>query len=280
MADIQTFSALVDSLAKNNDLLQFNCFGDRKGIIHLRAQFTKEGIVFEDIPKVSMRIKSGRQLKRNKYRAAKWRDDDSQISSETPPTDNAIICDQSSPKEILRNESNSEKSPIPNVLDCSIVDNTTHNEKTHSESTMHCEPKQLKESFEVIEATPIPELLIPIQPIPGNQISNQVVPKPSLLPQIKTMFSFNRHHQVASKPTKPSKPTSQHKSSDTRITKETPSAVTPSKPPDELICTDSWCAKGQVTTSCTCTLQAYPCYYCTDSRTIFKKICKACQNRF
>ena len=281
MADIQTFNALVDSLAKNNDLLQFNCFGDRKGIIHLRAQFTKNGLVFEDIPKVSMRIKSDRQLKRNQHRAAKWREDGhSQSSSEIPPTDIVINRDQSDSKEIIRNGSDSEKSPKPEVLDpildCSTVDDTSHNSH-HSESMMHCESKQLKESFEVVEAISTPEPSIPIQPITVNQTTDHA-PKPSLLPQIKNMFSFNRHHPVTA--TKQPKPKSSHATANLSIPKEPSSTATPQKPPAELICTHSWCAKGQITTCCECTLQAYPCDYCKDSRTIFKKICDRCKDRF
>ena len=65
MADYIALTTLLSSLVKKENLAKFSCFGDCNGRINIRIQLIGSDENIDDLPRMALRRKSEKQLKRN-----------------------------------------------------------------------------------------------------------------------------------------------------------------------------------------------------------------------
>ena len=255
MADYIALTTLLSSLVKKENLASFNCFGDCNGRINIRIQLIGSDENIADLPRMALRRKSERQLKRNQRRASNWRDS---IPSEP-------LTSHSKSKENIRLDPNSpESNTSPDVLDISIVDDQpscqslspnlivpTHNQKDSfacdlPESVNHSSPKHSSEGTE--------EKLISRDWSDATQARIDMINKYE--DHKHSVELSNLRSQLISK------------------------APVPRPRPKQTLdkCNDTWCAVSKVLISCKCGSNDEPCDFCKDSK--YDKLCRQCKNAF
>ena len=264
MADYEALSILLASLVKKENLAKFNCSGDIKGRINIHIQLIGSHESITDLPNMSIRRKSDKQLRRNHQRANSWRDSISTknclLLHDSLEVDSDKICDKESPSNVH----NSEQGPI--VLDNSSVDSHS-NDSIPSKSMEHTQSKQPSEITKVTKPKSLPHDSIPTQP---EKRTSENVSKEPILPKIRNIFSSSKQQDVP-------KPKSSHPSTDVvKVMKE--STTLPSKPIKR--CTAEWCAIRNSPKCCQCTsIEAHPCDYCKEPYKS-KLMCERCWNRY
>ena len=251
MADYEALKTLLASLVRKDNLAKFNCFGNSNGRINIHIQLLGSHENISDLPPMSLRRKSDKQLKRNHQRANTWRDS---LTSETPQLQTDLSSANSDTDNMDRNISKSE--PGLNVLNTSAVESHSNlsKESQPSESMDHSQSKQIQR-FDKPPMIPPPDPSIP----PNSNQNSETLPKHSILRQtFEDVFYKNRNLAAA-----PTKPTTFQKSHKTEGTDQ---------------CTESWCAIGRISTCCKCTKANYPCEYCKETH-ILKKLCERCKKR-
>ena len=267
MADYLALTLLLSALVKKENLAKFNCFGDSNGRINIRIQLYGSDENIDDLPRMSLRNKSDKQLKRNQNRAYNWReslpsnsqnnskmdlDNSSEniyLQSETGPDvlnldTNVLPAETQSSVDVKAKPVNHNRDSLPKQAHATTVD-------SHPKSSDRSESKQPRNVNKTSENT-------------------QKAPTAPTL-STKAQATIQRMKARCSMRSTTTKSAKSPQSTIDQAAKARTSGSTQT----QKACSISWCEVGNVPTCCSCS-ESSQCDYCTGAQ--IDKMCKRCQD--